>query len=195
MAATLSIPSATRGPMCGWLAWGVQVVLWLTAAAFLALTPLSAAAQDDYRVAAGDRVKITVFGEEDLSGEFELDGGGVLSFPLIGAVNANGLSPRELETALVQRLRPDYLVNPRITVEVLNYRDFFIIGEVNAPGPYPYRAGLSVLNAVALAGGFTFRANERNIEIMRGESTSPIDVSTSTMVQPGDTIRVKERFF
>ncbi len=167
----------------------------MLSAIVLCLAPDLSAAQGEYTLSGNDRLKVTVFGEDDLSGEFDLDGGGVLSMPLIGSVEAAGLTARGLETRIADRLRGDYLINPQVSVEVLNYKPFYIYGEVNGPGSYPYRAGLTVINAVALAGGFTFRADEDDIEVTRGENGAPIKTTPGAVVQPGDVIRVKERFF
>ena len=162
-----------------------------------ALLASHAVADDDYRLGAGDRVKVIVFDEPDLSGEFELDGGGGFSMPLIGHVTAISLSPRALEDRLTGRLLDGYLLRPRVAVEVLSYRPFYIMGEVNQPGSYPYRAGLTVLNAAALAGGFTYRADEDDIEISRQADTgqSEFEAAPLTQIRPGDVIRVKERLF
>lgn len=156
----------------------------------------AAFAQSGPTLDAGDRVKVTVFGEDDLSGEFELDGSGSLIFPLIGVVPAQGLTARALEAELDRRLRGDYLVDPSISVDVLTVRPFFVLGEVNSPGSYQFRPGLTVLNAVAIAGGFTFRANERSIELRRGgEAGQVMDATGETRIEPGDVIRIRERFF
>ena len=126
-------------------------------AAFLVITlicqgPTSAKAQEAiYRLDAGDRVRVTVFGHEDLSGNFEVDGAGRLSLPLIQHVRAAGSTLAELEEAITNKLKPDFLKNPRVSVEVLNYRPFYILGEVKNPGSYPYVNGMAVINAVALA--------------------------------------------
>ncbi|MEL6978556.1 MAG: polysaccharide biosynthesis/export family protein [Pseudomonadota bacterium] len=165
----------------------------------LCLTPLSlsgpAFAQGEYQLDSGDRLRIIVYGEDDLSGEFEVDQSGSISFPLIGTVPGAGLSQRALEAELTTRLRDGYLNQPRVSVEVLNYRPFFIIGEVNKPGSYPYQARLTVNQAVAVAGGFTYRADERDIEIKRADGGLMEDVGGGTVVLPGDTVRIKERFF
>lgn len=159
--------------------------------------PVEAAAQEAYVLGPGDRISVTVFGEADLSGEFQIDGQGQVPMPLIGTVNAIGESPRSLERHLVALFSDGYLVNPQISVEVLNFRPFFILGEVNNPGSFPYREGLTVLNAVALAGGFTYRADEDDIEITRGGATDapPAEARLTTPVGPGDLIRVTERLF
>lgn len=157
----------------------------------------SAPAQDAYVLGAGDRVRVTVFGEPDLSGEFQIDGQGTFPMGLIGTVAGAGMSPRALEQHLVTLYRDGYLVNPQIGVEVLNFRPFFILGEVSRPGSFAYREGLTVLNAVALAGGFTYRADKDDIEINRGGDTSrpPEEATLETLVQPGDLITVTERLF
>jgi len=164
---------------------------------FAILVATSAAASDEYRLGAGDKVKVIVFDEPDLSGEFELDGAGGLSLPLIGAMPAIELSPRELEARIEAKLLDGYLLRPRVSIEVLSYRPFYIMGEVNQPGSYPYRAGLTVLNAAALAGGFTYRADEDDIEISRESNAAGarFDAEPLTQIQPGDVIRIKERLF
>lgn len=159
------------------------------------LTGPVAAQQPGYQMGSGDRVRITVFGETDLSGEFELDAQGDFSMPLVGTVRAHRLTPRQLEESIATLLLDGYLKNPRVNVEVLNYRPFYILGEVNAPGGYPYRAGMTILNAAALAGGFTYRADEDDIEVTRVNVPDPRVLPPETIVQPGDIIRVNERLF
>ncbi|MEZ5824888.1 MAG: polysaccharide biosynthesis/export family protein [Geminicoccaceae bacterium] len=150
----------------------------------------------DYTVAAGDRLRINVFRHEDLSGEFELDGRGNFSMPLIGQVQANGLSSNQLEDRIEGMLREGYLVDPQVSIEVLTYRPFYILGEVNSPGSYEYSNGMTVLNGVALAGGFTYRANQNDIILQRGSANAPkVAVSVTTRIAPGDVVTVGERFF
>jgi polysaccharide export outer membrane protein len=149
-----------------------------------------------YTLDSGDRLRVVVFRHEDLSGEFEVDGSGTFSMPLIGNVEAAGLTTRQLEERIAEAFRNGYLVDPQVSIEVLNYRPFFILGEVNRPGQYPYASGMSVINAVALAGGFTFRAKENGIAVQRGGSSAPeVVVTPDTPILPGDIIRVPERFF
>ena len=149
-----------------------------------------------YTLDSGDRLRVVVFRHDDLSGEFEVDGSGYFAMPLIGEVDAAGLSTRQLEQRIAERLRDGYLVDPQISIEILNFRPFFILGEVNQPGQYPYASGMSVINAVALAGGFTFRARENAIAVQRGGSGAPqVVVTADTPILPGDIIRVPERFF
>jgi polysaccharide export outer membrane protein len=153
--------------------------------------------QQIYRLGAGDRVKITVFGEPDLTGEFEISSDGVLAFPLVGEVPSGDLSPRELEMRLVALLKDGFLVNPRINVEVINYRPFFILGEVSKPGGYPYVNAMTVITAVALAGGYTPRANRREMTIVRttNQKREELQGKEDTPLLPGDIITVRERFF
>ncbi len=152
--------------------------------------------EEPYRLGPGDQVRVVVFRHEDLSGEFELDGNGSFSMPLIGEVRANGLTARELEETIANLYADGYLVNPVVSVEVLTYRPFYILGEVNNPGQYEYEAGMTVLNAVAKAGGFTYRAKQDGILLQRGGAgTPPVVVSGNTRIQPGDIITVPERFF
>ncbi|WP_339777593.1 polysaccharide biosynthesis/export family protein [uncultured Thalassospira sp.] len=155
------------------------------------------AAQPVYTLGSGDKVRITVFGEPDLSGEFEVSGEGQLSLPLIGTVNASGKTLSTLGTDIESKLKDGYLVDPKVNVEVMNYRPFYILGEVKEPGSYPYVNGMSVLNAVALGGGFTYRADKDDILIIRGgdESRQPEKATPETIVLPGDIVRVEERFF
>lgn len=149
-----------------------------------------------YRLGPGDRIRVIVFRHEDLSGEFELDGSGAFSMPLIGEVRANGMTARELEQHLEARFADGYLVDPKVSVEILTYRPFYILGEVNRPGAYEYESGMTVLNAVALAGGFTYRAKQDVFLLQRGGANAePVPVPGNTRIAPGDVITVQERFF
>lgn len=151
----------------------------------------------DYRMGPGDKVRVITFGEESLTGEFFVGGSGNISLPLIGEVRAQGQTIPEFQRAIETELQKGYLKDPRVSVEVLNYRPFYILGEVENPGEYPYTNGLSVLNAVATAGGFTYRANNRRVFIKRADDDSEREypLTPMTPVAPGDTIRIKERFF
>lgn len=152
---------------------------------------------DDYRLGAGDKVRVTVFGEPSLTGEFQVSSAGMLSLPLVGDLQASDLTVAEFQRSVEVALRNGYLLEPRVSAEVLTYRPFFILGEVGSPGTYPYAAGLTVLNAVATAGGFTYRANTNRVFIRRaGASAEESYALTSrTRVAPGDTIRIGERLF
>ncbi|WP_292228705.1 polysaccharide biosynthesis/export family protein [Brevundimonas sp.] len=151
----------------------------------------------EYRLGAADKVRVNVFGEEALTGEFIVGGSGKVSLPLIGEVQAAGLTIGQFQEEIAQALRQGYINEPRVSAEVLNYRPFYILGEVKKPGEYPYTNNLTVLNAVATAEGFSYRANTRVVYIKRadgvGEQAFPL--TTATQVAPGDTIRIGERFF
>jgi len=158
--------------------------------------PPAATSAADYRLGSGDKLRVIVYGEQDLSGEFDVTGSGKVSLPLIGQVQAAGLSLDEFESAIASKLKEGYLTSPKVSVEVLNYRPFYIIGEVDKPGEYPYTSGMNVLNAVAVAGGFTYRANQKQVYITRGGSEeSAYSASQSVHVLPGDIVRVPERCF
>lgn len=149
-----------------------------------------------YRLGPGDKLRITVYNEDELSGEHEIDGSGNLSLKLIGPVPAAGRTIPNLAALIEAKLRDGYLLNPRVAIDVLNYRPFYVLGEVNSPGSYPYVAGMTVLKAIALAGGYTYRARESRVEIIRASNPDKqITVDTTTVILPGDIIRVKERFF
>lgn len=152
---------------------------------------------EEYRLGSGDKLRINVFGEDALSGEFVVNDAGQVSFPLIGTINAAGLTVPQLQRAIEAKLADGYVKQPRVAAEVLNYRPFFILGEVNKPGEYPYSVGMTVVNAVARAEGFTYRADKRNVYIKRSgsEKEEEFRLTTTLKVQPGDTIRIKERFF
>ena len=155
------------------------------------------AATGPYRLGAGDKLRISTFGEEKLSGEFVVDGAGLVSLPLIGSQKAGGLTAQELQSNIAAALRDGYLKDPRVSVEVLTYRPIYILGEVNRPGAYPYSEGMTVLSAVATAQGFTYRANTKRAFIKAegeaAERSTPL--TAATPVKPGDTIRIGERFF
>jgi polysaccharide export outer membrane protein len=155
------------------------------------------AAETEYKLGSGDQVRITVFGQQDLSGEFQVDGSGSVALPLIGNVPAGGATVRQLQDRIADRLRPDYLKNPRVNIEVLNYRPFYIIGEVQKPGSYPFVNGMTVVNAVALAGGYTYRARENEVLVTRANDPDRRKqrAGHDTVVLPGDVIEVPERFF
>jgi polysaccharide export outer membrane protein len=151
----------------------------------------------EYRLGPADKVRVNVFGEEALTGEFLVGGSGKVSLPLIGEVQAAGLTIGQFQEEIAGALRQGYINEPRVSAEVLNYRPFYILGEVNKPGEYPYTNNLTVLNAVATAEGFSYRADTRRVYIKRadvaGEQAYPL--TTATQVAPGDTIRIGERFF
>ena len=155
------------------------------------------AAASEYRLGTGDKVRVVVYNEASLSGEFQVDDSGTMSLPLIGAVKAGGLTTRDLEKLLTQKLRGGYVRDPKVSVEVANFRPFYVIGEVEKPGEYPYRNGLSILAAGAIAGGFTYRASRSKVFIKRASEQfeRELPLSPTTVILPGDVVRVPERYF
>jgi polysaccharide export outer membrane protein len=150
-----------------------------------------------YRLGSGDKLAIKVFNQVDLTGEYTVDGEGQISMPLIGTVKLANMTLQELEEHLKKKLSPDFLLNPRITIQVLNYRPFYIIGEVNNPNSYPFVSGMTYLTAVAIAGGFTYRAKDQYVFVVRANDpkTKEVQVNIEDYVRPGDIIRVDERLF
>ena len=149
------------------------------------------------RLAPGDKIRVTVFGEDRLSGEYQIDNAGSLSLPLAGTIQGAGLTKIELEQAITAQLKSQYLRNPKVTVDVVTFRPFYVLGEVQKPGEYPFRSGLNVLSAIAIAGGATYRAHTSKVMIQRSGSTEMTEYpqSPTVLVMPGDVVRVPERFF
>lgn len=163
-----------------------------------ALQPDVAGQIATYTLGPSDRLRITVFNEPNLSSEYSVTGDGNLSFPLIGNVPVAGRSIEQVQALLVQRLSGGYVNNPKVTVEVTNYRPYYLLGEVGRPGQYPFAVGVTLKQAVAIAGGFSYRANQRVLFLTRSDNPveQKIDISKNTVyVRPGDTIRIGERYF
>ncbi|MBV8186247.1 MAG: polysaccharide export protein [Alphaproteobacteria bacterium] len=152
----------------------------------------------DYKLGPNDRVRIIVFGQPTLTGEFTVDGNGMMSYPLIGNVAVEGMTMAELQQTIKRKLEPDYLVNPSVSAEVVTRRPFYVIGEVQNPGNYAYVTDMTVLNAVAMAGGFTYRARKGDFYVKRLDKDGKmvrIVASAGTVLRPGDTLEVRERYF
>ncbi|MBY5994269.1 polysaccharide biosynthesis/export family protein [Ferrimonas balearica] len=151
-----------------------------------------------YLLGPGDQIRIQVFGEADLSiSEIRLSESGVISYPYLGQLKLSGLKLTQVEQLIHSGLKGEYLINPSVSVSIVEYRPFYINGEVRRPGGYPFQPGLTVRKAVALAGGLTERASSRGITLTRrtpnGERV--IDVSMATEVLPGDSIYIEDSFF
>jgi polysaccharide export outer membrane protein len=156
----------------------------------------AAAQTNEYVLGIGDKLKLGVFGEPDLTGEFEISSTGMMSVPLIGDIKAQGSTISALKSTITSKLSDGYMKNPKVSLEVMNYRPFFILGEVMKPGSYNYVNGMTVINAVALAGGYTYRADKNDITLKRGgQNGTPEKVKEDTQVNPGDVVSVPERFF
>lgn len=162
------------------------------------LPPIATADTASYHLGPGDQVRIITFSDEQLTGEFRVNDAGNIALPLLGAVKAEGMTTTQLADEVSRALRQRNLYkDPSVSVEVIGYRPFFILGEVNRPGQYPYQPGMSVVTAVAVAGGFTYRAVEDRASIVRsvnGKATEGA-AGRSTAVRPGDVITIYERTF
>jgi len=163
-------------------------------------TPATAGAMapsQAYRLGPNDRVTINVYGEDDLSREYIVSPAGTVSLPLIGDVVAQGRSADELRDEIQRRLADGFINNPAVTVMISGFRNFYILGEVNKPGEYPYESGLTVMQAVAEASGYTYRAAKRYAFVKHEGETKEtrVLISPDMLVRPGDTIRLGERYF
>jgi polysaccharide export outer membrane protein len=174
------------------------------AACVVLVNPLSAQEAKDsdsirYLLGSGDKLRISFFGKHysDLSGDYEISGAGIVPLPLVGNIRLGGKTISQAGSAIKNAYKPDYVKEPRLSVQVLNYRPFYIWGKVNAPGSYPYVNGITVLEAVVIAGGFTKRAKQGNMKIIRGSDSSRTanDATPETVILPGDVIEVPQRYF
>lgn len=175
------------------MVWLKSVVAGIAAMVVLAVGP--AFAQSAYSLGPGDVIRVTVFGEPDLSGEFEVGAGGGVSLPLVGETMVEGMNINGAESTIESKLAEGFVLNPDVSIDVLNYRPFFIMGEVNNQGTFPYEVDLTVLKAVAIAGGFTLRADKDDITVKVGGVGEDVPVELDTVVSPGDIITVEERWF
>jgi polysaccharide export outer membrane protein len=158
---------------------------------------MAAAASAPATLQPGDKIRVVVYGEDKLSGEYELDQAGQISVPLAGTIQVQGLTQSELEQALAKKFRSEYLKNPKVTVTVATLAPYYMMGEVKSPGQFAYRSGLNVITAMAIAGGPTYRANRSTVQIQRrGEATKrEYPISASVPILPGDVVNVPERYF
>jgi polysaccharide export outer membrane protein len=150
-----------------------------------------------YTLDAGDKLRIVVFGQDTLSNTYTVDAAGVVTMPLIGGVNARGITTAQLSSAIAGRLRASFIRDPSVAVEVETYRPFFVLGEVTFPGQYPFVPNMTVEKAIAIAGGFTPRATKDRFTITRKQDGIALRVVLPLQgrVRPGDTITVGERWF
>lgn len=151
----------------------------------------------DYKLGVGDKLRLTVFHEDGLSGEFAVGANGKVAFPLIGEVPAAGKTASEIAAAITAQLSSGYLRDPKVSVEVSAFRPFYILGEVKTPGTYPFVNGLTAMNAIATAQGYTPRANTKGVYIRRADSATETfyQLTPNLRIFPGDTIRLGERYF
>jgi polysaccharide biosynthesis/export protein len=167
-----------------------------TAVAYAA-APMPVRYDAAYRLDAGDRLRVVVYGQEGLTNTYAIDAGGAITVPLIGSVPARGRTPAGLAAEISAKLRNGYIRDPSVAVEIESYRPFFILGEVAAPGQYPYVPNMSVESAVAIAGGFSPRARRDSVTLTHTDSSglSRVVVPLGTALSPGDTVLVGERWF
>ena len=166
----------------------------------LAFAPTTYAADSgtQYKLAAGDVLRITVFGEPELSiKRVRLNDAGTFSYPFLGEISAKGLTPNQVEKIIVDGLKQGYLNDPKVSLSQIEYRSFYINGEVTKPGSYPFVPGLTLEKAIALGGGLTERASIKRVTIVRGDSGQTLtdEVTRSTTIAPGDTISIAQGFF
>jgi len=161
------------------------------------IAAVTRAASATPRFQGGEKVRITVFNEPTLSGDYDIDPSGDISLPLAGTIRAVGLTQPQFEAALARRFRSEYLKNPKVTVTILQFRPIYVVGEVERQGELPFRSGLNALTAIALAGGATYRSNRDYVLIQHfGEvGMKEYPQTSATLVLPGDLIRVPERYF
>lgn len=192
--------------MSSWVNWVGRTVAAAVLACLMALgscapnqvrTDQPAGPPPALRIGPGDRVQVTVFGVTEMTAEYLVSDSGAISIPLAGQVPIANMTPSQAEQALTQRLAQGLVQNPQVSINVTRYRQIFVLGEVQRPGGFDYFAGLTVLNAVALGGGYTVRADPRRIVIVRASDPNrrPEVVNESTYLQPGDTVQVPERWF
>ncbi len=165
--------------------------------ATLMLSSLTSFAEESiYKLGTSDRIKITIYGEQDLTMETTLNDDGIINYPFMGEISVEGMTIKELENKIYKHLKGDYLVNPNVHVSIEIYRPFFIDGQIKKPGGYPYQPGLTLRRAIALAGGYTERASKKNTFIIhQNKPKTRIRTRQSMKVKPEDTIIVEESFF
>lgn len=162
------------------------------------LQPLPDPSSTAYILGSGDKVRIITFGEDQLTGEFSISDSGNVAIPLLGVIHTAGLSPDQLGRRVAQTLKDKKLFsNPSVSVEVIRYRPIFVLGEVSKPGEYPYQPGMTMLTAVAVAGGFTYRAVEQYASDVRIIANKGVEgrITRESLLQPGDVVTIFERTF
>ena len=176
------------------------LVLWLAAICLGGLTPAisqSLGSAQQYKLGPGDKVRIQVYNEDDLYLEANVSDRGTISYPFLGELKVAGLTPAQLETEITSKLKGDYLVNPKVSVDILEYRPFYVNGEVQKPGAFPFQPGITIRKAISVAGGFTERASKDKIFVIRGNDASgkSAKIGLDDQVFPGDVVTVEQSFF
>lgn len=184
--------SAYSSVLGGWVA-AIALVL-LSCTAFAEQAPISPA---DYRLGPGDTIRVLVFGEDNLTVQVTVPESGTFTYPFLGQISATGKSLKSLEEHIEAGLTGDYLIDPKVTVSIVTYRNIYVSGEVNRPGGFPFQPGLTVQKAIALAQGFTPRASRKSIYVISESNGNDKEreVSLNTPIRPGDIITVGQSFF
>jgi polysaccharide export outer membrane protein len=195
----LSRPALLRGLRLKGLFAAALLVLAACSSPGADLPPLPEGTRTEYRLDTGDQLRLTVFGDPRLSGEYRVNDSGNIAVPLAGSVKAVGLTSNELERSVAETLRRGGIVRqPDVAVEITSYRPVFVLGEVRSPGQFPYQPGMTVLSAVALAGGFNYRAVQNRVSVTRLDAdgrSREYRADRAAMLQPGDVVTVFERYF
>jgi polysaccharide biosynthesis/export protein VpsN len=157
----------------------------------------SRAALPDYELGTGDMIRIQVYDEEDLYLESRVSDRGTISYPFLGELKVTGLTAKHLGEIIASKLKGDYLINPKVSVDIMEYREFYVNGEVEAPGGYPFQPGVTVRKAISIAGGFKERASKEKINVIHDDDPNgkPKPVGLDEFILPGDIITVEESFF
>jgi polysaccharide export outer membrane protein len=161
------------------------------------LQAMTAAAAATPSLQRGDKIRVTVYGEDKIGGDYEIDPGGFVTLPLAGPVQAAGLTKAAFQKALTKKLRSEYLKDPQVSVDVVSFRPIYVMGEVERPGEFPFRSGLNIVSATALAGGVSYRGNRTTVLIQHADEAAPKEypLASTVPVFPGDIIQVPERYF
>lgn len=196
------MPNCRNGSLFRALVPAAVLIATLSGCATAGYEPLPTSeigkARAPYKLDAGDKVRVNVYREPELSGEFSVNSTGALSLPLVGEVPVKGLTSAEVEAELTRRFASGGLLrDPRVSIDVYDFRTFAILGEVQRPGVYPAKDGTTLTDAVAIAGGYTYRANEKRLLIRRANQGPyySVDVTADVKVEPGDALRVEEVHF
>jgi protein involved in polysaccharide export with SLBB domain len=204
---SMTIETGAAGHIRSRRGWFVQAIAAMSMAFAFALTGCAddnasmrtmAEAQNPpvYKLGPGDRLGVTVFGEETITGEYDVDSQGAISLPLAGRMSVKGMTAQQFEGALTNRLKQGLVTNPQVAVAVVKYRPFYILGEVKNPGAYPYYSGATVLNAVAMAGGYTYRARTSRISVVKSDGDrEQMIANEDAYLEPGDIVIVPLRWF
>ena len=192
-----------RGQLVFFVQDGISLPVWFILLATLWLggcqTPPPTASETNepppvYTLGPGDKIRVTVYQREDLSGVFEIDSSGRMSLPLIRGIQVTGLTMPGVEQAIIERLKREQFINPKVSVDLTKSRSVCVFGEVNKPGCFDYVYGMRATTAIAMAGGYTYRAEKDNLEIMRAMGKK-VTGTHDILVYPGDIIEIGERFF